>query len=124
MKTLDLLLNLDQSKLKSQTKSFKVKRLSDLVKGDVIFDLKGISLDKYADIGETSSGHMDVKIFTVIEGVAEPSFKNKNLMEKYECITPKELVNKMLNPGEVSIIYEEIAKLSGFGRDIVEEVKN
>lgn len=125
MNTLDLLLNIDENKLKIPDKEVEIKRLSDLTGEKIVFKIQAVSMDKYISIAEQSQGETgDVKIFTLIAGVKEPSLKNKDLMSKYGCVTPKDLVKKLLLPGEITKIYNEISQLSGFNIDAVTEIKN
>ena len=121
MNTLDLLLKADLNELKIPTNEVKVKRLSEILKTDVIFKVKAITYDKREELLETND--KDFKIHILLEGVQEPSLKSKELMEKYKAITPVETVKKLLLPGEIEDLYTEISKLSGFGKDTLEELK-
>ena len=65
-----------------------------------------------------------MQIMTVLAGVKEPNLKNKELMEKFNAPTPKELLQKLLLSGEITNLYNVISELSGYGPDSVAEVKN
>lgn len=130
---LDILMSADESKIKFPQKNVRIKRLSELMGEDVIFTVRAISAPKYESIQEKAikiednNPDLDVnemQLFTVLEGVVSPNLKDGKLREKYNAPTPKELVNKLLLPGEISRLYGEIADLSGFGDKAVEEVKN
>jgi hypothetical protein len=121
---IDLLLNTDGNKLKMPTKEVEIKRLSRAAGEKVIFKLESISMDKYVDIGEMSKDPGDTQIFAIIEGVKEPNLRDKDLMNKYNSVTPKDLVKKLLLPGEIGTLYSEVSELSGFDKDMIEEVKN
>ena len=69
-----------------------------------------------------------LQLFTVMEGVigedGKPLFKSAELRSKFKVPTPKDVVRKILLSGEITAVYTEIAKLSGFGDGAVKEVKN
>lgn len=134
-KTIDLLLNADLSMLKKPCKEVELKRLSELLGEKVIFKCEGIAADKFAQIQEgvlvlndegdfENIDTQELQIFTIIEGVKEPRLKNSELIEKFQAVTPKELVKKLLLPGEISHLYNIISELSGFNSDTVVEIKN
>ena len=134
---LDLLLGSDIGEIKLPTKVVEITRLSELYGKPFMLTCKALSPDKYEEVQDMA---LDVKgkdvdldvnllqIFVTLEGVVDeagkPMFKNKDLMAKFKAHTPKELVRKILLSGEITSIYSEIAKLSGFGDDAVKEVKN
>lgn len=132
--TLDLLLKLNPEDIKKPRKKVEIKRLSLLSGEKVIFTCEAISADKFADIQEKSikisNGQIEdvdtseLQIFTIIEGVVEPRLKGKDLQEKFNVPTPKELVKKLFLPGEITQLYSIISELSGFDGNSVEEIKN
>lgn len=131
MSTLDLLLKLDQSKLKRPTREVEVKRLSSLAGEKVVFICEALTADEMTGIQEMvldiKGQDVDVsemQVLTVLAGVKEPSFKDKNLLDYYNVPTPKELLQKLLLPGEIASLYNNISDLSGYGEDAVQEVKN
>lgn len=121
MNTLDLLLKADIKDFKYPLKEIKIKRLTETLNNDVIFKIKALSLDKLKELRETNSG--DFYIHTIIEGVIEPSLKDKNLIEKFSAITPVDLVKKLLVAGEIEDVYLEISKLSGYSGSTIEDIK-
>lgn len=130
---LNLLLSADLTKIKVPEKKVKIERLSEDLGVDVIFTCRAIAPDKMEEIqenamrvvnGEPDLDVTEMQIFTVIEGVKDPNLKDKELREKFNALTPKELVNKLLLPGEISRLYRIISDLSGFGDKAVTEVKN
>jgi hypothetical protein len=126
MNIIDLLLNTDKSKLQLPKKEVEIKRLSEAAGDKVIFKLEAIDMNTYTDIAQQEKEIGDSRVFAILEGVKEPNLKDDRLLKKYECITPKELVKKMLLPGEIAGLYDEITSLSGFGdsiSEVVEEVK-
>ena len=57
--------------------------------------------------------------------MVDPSMKDKALLDKFECSTPGELVEKLFKPSEIGALADAITELSGFGGDnTVAEVKN
>ncbi len=131
MNTLDLLLQLDESKLKKPSKEVEMKRLSELTGERVIFKVEALTPAKMEEIQEVSMDEATENIniselqnMTVLEGVKNPSFKSKELMEKFGVHTPKDLIRKILLPGEIITLYNIIGELSGFDGGAVEEVKN
>ncbi|TCO78020.1 phage tail assembly chaperone [Marinisporobacter balticus] len=131
MNTLDLLLQLDESKLKKPSKEVEIKRLSALTDEKVIFKVEALTPDKMEEIQEMAMDEnmeninaAELQIMTVVEGVKSPSFKTKELMEKFHTYTPKDLIRKLLLPGEILTLYNIIGELSGFDGGAVEEIKN
>lgn len=120
MDTLDLLLKAEVPKMPE--KEIKLKRLSKICGGDVIFKLRGLSYNKVAEIKEChNDGDMSVHI--VLAGVISPDLKSEELKKKYNAVTPVELVKNMLLPGEIEDISREIEKLSGYRTTTIEEIK-
>jgi len=131
MSTLDLLLKMDETKIKKPTKGVEIRRLSEVAGEKVVFVCEAVTHNKMAEIQEMAfdikSQQMDIQemqVMTVLAGVKEPNFKSKELLEKFHAPTPKELVQKLLLPGEITNLYNVISELSGFGSDAVAEVKN
>lgn len=119
MKVLDLLLTTKVENL--PTKEVKINRLSDELGADIIFKLEALNFDKVTEIREANS--TDVDVHMVIEAVKEPNLKSPALLEKYGALTPVELVKKLLLAGEIEDLYTKISKMSGYGRDTIEEIK-
>lgn len=131
MSALDLLLKLDQTKLKRPTKEVEVKRLSALTGEKVVFLCEALTADEMEGIQEQvlNVKEQDVDVgemqkLAVLAGVKEPNLKSKELLENYNAVTPKELLKKLLLPGEIAALYNTISDLSGYGEDAVEELKN
>ncbi|WP_088832637.1 phage tail assembly chaperone [Paenibacillus tyrfis] len=131
MSTLDLLLAIDPETLNRPTKQVEIKRLSELVGQPVVFTVQAITFDEMNEIqditaGKGTDGSKMVPLFTVLKGVVEPSLKDSTLLGRFNVSTPKELLDsgKLLLPGEVMELYEQISGLSGFGEGKVVELKN
>ena len=90
------------------------KRLNEIIAMQV--DKKG-KLD--------TSKMFDAKAILVAEGVIEPEVTNKDLLNHFNCPTPKDLVIKLFG-NEITSISDEIAKLGGIltDEDEEEEIKN
>ena len=82
------------------------------------------SLDKKGRLKDISISKM--KAFVVLEGLLEPSMKDKSLQDHFKAPTPKELLNRLFDAGEIQKMYDKINELSGFGDDEEdeEEIKN
>lgn len=131
MNTLDLLLKLDESKIKKPTKQVEIRRLSEALGEKVIFTCQAVTANKMAEIQEmvldVKTQQIDVQemqIMTVLAGVKEPDLKDKKLLEKFNAPTPKELLQKLLLSGEITNLYNVISELSGYGPNSVAEIKN
>ncbi|MBU3098746.1 MULTISPECIES: phage tail assembly chaperone [Clostridium] len=135
MNTIDLLLGLDTGKIKKPTQTMELKRLSKLVKGKVEFKCQALDSDTYSEIQKNavdmdSKGAIkglnvgEMQTFMVLAGVAEPNLKDATLLKHYGAVTPKELLLKLLLPGELVTLYNLINDLSGFSEDTVEDIKN
>lgn len=133
--TLDLLLKSDLTKIQRPTKEVELKRLSEILGDTVIFKCEALDAERFNEIQENAlhineKGEFEnintgeMQIFTILEGVKEPSLKSKDLLEKFGAVTPKELIKKLLLPGEISNLYNIISELSGFNKDTVVEIKN
>lgn len=134
---LDLLLGSDIGEIKLPTKKMEITRLSEVFGKPFIVTCKALSPEKYEEVQDMAlkvngkDVDLDVnllQLFVALEGIVDdsgkPMFKNKELLTKFKASTPKELIKKVLLSGEITNIYGEIAKLSGFGDEAVKEVKN
>ena len=138
MNIVDKLLALDTGKLELPSKEVEIKRLTALFDDGekAVFLCRAISADIYSDIQkmavETKKGQVRdidttrLKYQTLVEGVMQPSFKDKNLQAYYGCSTANELINKLLLPGEQDELLITINELSGYdsNEEVEEEIKN
>ncbi|MDP5273549.1 phage tail assembly chaperone [Chengkuizengella axinellae] len=60
------------------------------------------------------------------KGCLNPSWKEKDLLNKYNTSDPTEVIKKRLLAGEISNLASEIMDISGYEEDfqVIEEVKN
>lgn len=119
MDTLDLLLKADIPNLPE--KEYKIKRLSEICGGPVVFRLKALPYNRAAELTRSQMDDMNVHI--VLAGVIEPDLKSSALKDKYDAATPAELVKKMLLPGEIEDLSRAVEKLSGYRTVSIEEIK-
>ena len=117
--TLDLLLKAEIQELPE--KDVKLKRLSAICGGPVIFKLRALSYSRAADLIKNQPEDLNVHI--VLAGVVEPNLKDTELLAKYNAVTPAELIKKMLLPGEIEDLSREIEKLSGYRTITLEDIK-
>lgn len=103
------------------TGRYKVKRLSKLVKADVVFTLRALPYGRVKDIkGLTDEADMAI----LLAGTVDPDLKDPALKEKFGGATPAETIKAMLLPGEIEDISNAIQKLSGYREMTIEEIKN
>jgi hypothetical protein len=139
MSLLDKLLQADAKKLTEKPKAtIEIERLSKLLKTKAEFIVQALDPQRYADIQRNSfdfgkKGNLkelrlfEMKCLTLIDGVVEPSLKNKELLDHFSVATPKELIQKMFLSGEIEDLYNKISELSGYEEDddeTDEEIKN
>lgn len=129
MNTVEMLLKLDAKKIELPKKEVEVKRLSDLVGSPFILKLQGLdskTQDEVREMGikENDIDYKEVKLGTILAGVKEPSLRDESLRKHFGAVTPYDLIQKLFTPGESDALYEEISKLSGYGDNAVEEIKN
>lgn len=133
MSLIDKLLQMDKSKLMEMpTKEVEFERLTKLLGEPFKVKCKAIDGERYADIQRSAvdlnkkGGLRDINLFemqvlTVIDGVVEPSLKDKRLLAYFGCVTPKELVKKLFLAGEIAELSNIITELSGYDKDEDEE---
>jgi hypothetical protein len=113
-KALDILLGEDKIE-KRQEKQVKVKRLG------VVFTLQSLGYNRVAEIRKL--GDERIPLHILLAGVVDPDFKNAALQEKYGAVTPAELIEKILLPGEIEDLSRMVEKLSGYRSVTIEEIK-
>lgn len=77
--------------------------------------------------GQRYFNEMKMKELMTVECVVEPNFNDASWIQKAGCATPEQLLNKVIQPGELERIVDEISKFSGFNKDLeeaIEEAKN
>lgn len=102
------------------TAEVKIKRLSELAGQDIRFTVKAISYNKLNEINRFDD---EYDVNTVRLGVIEPNLTDQKLLDKFDAVTPNDLIKKMLLPGEIVAIARKVEKISGFEKFSVEEIK-
>ena len=110
MSVLALLLNADVKKFEEkQTKKMEIPRLSAALGAPFELELQPIDPELYSEIQE-SAVKLDKKgglksidtyalsVRTCVEGIKDPSMKDKGLMKKFGAASPNDLVKKTV-PG-------------------------
>lgn len=127
MNIIDLLLETDVEKLQAKhNKNYEIKRLSKALGEKFIITCYALTYEQVAHVVEISNNNIDMKLNTVLETcrIEGKRFNNKELMDKFGVVTPKDLLSKLFLPGELFELYELIKDLSGYSNDAVKEVKN
>ena len=134
MTNVDILMGLDADKLSEvPTKELKILRLSKLAGSDFIVKVKAIPAKRFTELVSgirNKDGSVDVakaydaNVKIALAGLVDPDMKDKDLMEKFRCSTPMQLISTIFRGGEIGTIADTITELSGFSDDTVEEVKN
>ena len=111
-------------------REYKVLRLSREAGQDVVFRLRALPCSKCFESGERP----DMDVWVTLDGVAEPDLRDTRLAAKYGLlregqgwgaggVTPPDLVQAMLLPGEISAISRAVQQLSGYRTATIQEVK-
>ena len=128
---MERLMKLDRDKL-LEVPSAKIKadHLSKVAGEEVEITVKALSGSRYTEIMSSAtnkSGRVDMSrvydthAMVAVAGCVEPDLKDKELMEYYNAVTPKDLAKILFPGGELVKISEKIGALSGFGKEEAEE---
>jgi hypothetical protein len=80
----------------------------------------GKGADKKTEVRED-----EVAALIVAKGVVDPNFGDKKVLEKFKATDASDAVKKALYIGEITLLQDEILRLSGFDDgEEVEEIKN
>ena len=137
MSLIDKLLQMDNKTITEMPKrEVEVPRLTQVLGEPFKVVCQAIDGERYADIqkasidlnkkgGVRNINLFDMQVLTVIDGVVEPSLKDKKLLQHFDCITPKELVKKLFLAGEIAELSNVVTELSGYDKteEDEEEVK-
>ncbi len=137
--SIDALMKIDRGLITEiPTKEVRAKHLSKVMGTDVTVKIRALSGNTYCNllaVSKNKKGDVEVaKVYKaqsliVVEGVQEPSLKDKELQAHFGAASPVDLAAILFPGGELVGIYNEIAMLSGYGDDedeggVDEEVKN
>jgi Phage XkdN-like tail assembly chaperone protein, TAC len=117
---------------KEPEKDVYIKRLG------VNFRVKAIDTNEFYQIREqatytvgkgankkTEVREDEVAALIVAKGVVDPDFSDKKVLEKFKATDAADAVKKALYIGEITLLQDEILRLSGFDDgEEVEEIKN
>lgn len=135
--SIQTLMKLDRDKvMEVPSKEVKAVHLSNLLGEDSYITIKALSGNQYMDLLATArnkKNDLDMsKMFKaqsliVVEGVTEPSLKDAELQKHFGAASPVDLAQILFPGGELTSVFNEVAKISGFIEDdeeLEEEVKN
>ena len=116
---LDLLLKPETPNVRKSlpTARYRVKRLSELLGEDVVFELRALPYGKVSELKESMSEDLSVHI--VLSDLKDPA-----LQAKFGGATPAETVKALLLPGEIEDLSRAVERLCGYRTATIEEVKN
>lgn len=130
----DLLMGVEPEELaKLSEKKMEIPRLSVLFGAPFEINVRAIPGERYFEL---SAGMMkdsggvdltkayDINALIACEGMVEPDLKDRELQKHFGCATPKDLIKKMFNGGELTKIADTITELSGYGGEPEKEIKN
>jgi len=128
MNAVELLLKMDKGKVQTvPTKQVEVTRLSEIAGEPFIVTLQAVSGDKWNDIAETigvSAGNYKNSKHLLLSGMVDPKLSDHKLQEKWDAVTPLDLMERLFTAGEIMNLAAEVTDLSGLGENAVAEVKN
>lgn len=133
-KLIDILMETDPEKLaRKTTEDIEIKRLSKLFGSPFAVTVKAVPGERYTELASDmidDDGKADftkshnVNLMIAIEGIVSPDVKNEDLQKHFGCASPKDLMDKLFNGGEISKIADAVTELSGYGEDTEKKVKN
>ena len=121
----DLLLRTDLPDVRKALpeKRMEVKRLSELAGEPVIFTLRALSYKEIRDIQDKR--REDQAVSAVLYACKDPDWRDQRLLSAVSgAVTPLDVIQARLSPGEIDELYVEIQKLSGYINRTLREVKN
>lgn len=130
---LSLLLNSKMDVMELPKKSIEIPRLSQAFGEKMTFTIRALNNKEFKNIQDlaikfdkkdTDIDTSLVQSMILIEGIVEPSLKDKELRDRFGVATPIDLLEKLLLPGEILHLYNQISELSGFGDDSIVQIKN
>ena len=122
---LDLLLRADLPDVRKALpeKRMEVKRLTELAGEPVIFTLRGLTYRENRDIQDKR--REDQAVSAVLYACKDPDWRDQRLLSAVSgAVTPLDVIQARLSPGEIDELYVEIQKLSGYINRTLREVKN
>lgn len=124
---MEKLMKLDRDKITEiPTEKIKAKHLSEVAGEDIEITVKALSGSRYTELISSATGKngsidtskvYDAHAMVVVSGCVEPNLKDKELMDYYKSVMPKDLAKILFPGGELVKISEKIGALSGFGKN-------
>lgn len=116
-----------------EEKDIEIKRLSKKFGEPFLVRYRGLPGDQYteviSDIADKKGNVNAAKAYranirVALAGIISPDLKDERLQAHLKCKTPKDLLERLFNGGEITRIADAIGELSGFGEDADDEIKN
>lgn len=124
---MEKLMKLDRDKITEiPTEKIKAKHLCEVAGEDIEITVKALSGSRYTELISSATGKngsidtskvYDAHAMVVVSGCIDPNLKDKELMDYYKAVTPKDLAKILFPGGELVKISEKIGALSGFGKN-------
>lgn len=124
MDMIDMLLGSGLSADARPTAEFEVSRLSEAIGQPFMIRARALTMREMDDLPRDG-----FKEHAILAAVIEPNFSDKRLAEKFRPegrkspLTPVEVINAVLLPGEVVNLHNEISALSGFSVNAIEKIR-
>ncbi len=115
MSTLDTLLSIDNSKLSVENEKISIIRLSKMAGEDIVFEIRPLSIKEINSFPKMDD--TDMLIHAIYMALVSPKLSDEKLLKKYDCLTPKELIKKILLPAEISALYSAFNRVMGFAEN-------
>ena len=77
--------------------------------------------------GKRGEKELDAETYSnriVVEATVEPDFRSEEMCKAYGVVDPLDVPGRMLYAGEYNTLMDAIMKLSHFGDDLEDDVKN
>ena len=134
---IERLLGLDDNEFnKNKTKDVEIKRLSKLAKKPFFVTIKSLSPERVYELQDKSydkNGNVvmgkfyDGALIGCCEAIVAPDFNDIRLKKKLglsDTALKKDVLMRVFKVNEINEINSEIMDISGFNKDVGEEIKN
>lgn len=131
---ISILMESDPERLERKARrDIEIKRLSEVLGTPFVVTVKAIPGERYSELAGSmmdENGNVDytkgytTNVMVAMEGMVSPDIKNVDLQKHFGCRTPKDLMDKLFNGGEITKIADAVTDLSGYGKDTEKKVKN
>ncbi|MBO0537915.1 XkdN-like protein [Clostridium botulinum] len=122
MNIVDELLKMDEGKIEKIEKEYKIK-LKKLGGKEFVFIVKEVDPELISEYQENLidmdgknveiSGTFNMKANLIAESCADV-FRSEELLKKFKCPTPIELMKKIMTAGEIEKLYDFVQDINGF----------